>query len=344
MYRKIVFVLAILVLALTACQPGPTQEASSPPPPTEPPTPVPTEALADPTQAPDAAESEETPLLPEEEGIVYFDDLGRMIELEEPASAIVTLGPSVLESLFAIGAGDQVVGREEFSTFPEEALEITNIGSLFGELPAEAILALEPDLVIAPEIITQEQVQALEDLGLTVFYQANPTSFEGLYVNLEVLGVLSGHEIEALELIAGLEARVAAVEAALANVEERPTVFYELDATDPQNPFTTGAGTFIDTLIAMAGGENIGAVLEGAYAQISSEEVILQDPDIIILGDAPYGVTPENLAERAGWADLSAVQSGQVYPFDPFLVSVPGPRLVDGLEAFAELIHPEAFE
>jgi iron complex transport system substrate-binding protein len=267
-----------------------------------------------------------------------------MIELAEPASAIVTLGPSALESLFAIGAGDQVVGREEFSTYPEEALEITNIGSLFGELPAEAILALEPDLVIAPEIITQEQVQALEDLGLTVFYQANPTSFEGLYVNLEVLGILSGHDAEALELIAGLEARVTAVEAALANVEERPTVFYELDATDPQNPFTTGAGTFIDTMITMSGGENIGAVLEGAYAQISSEEVILQDPDIIILGDAPYGVTPENLAERAGWADLSAVQSGQVHPFDPFLVSVPGPRLVDGLEALAQLIHPEVFE
>lgn len=94
----------------------------------------------------------------------------------------------------------------------------------------------------------------------------------------------------------------------------------------------------------MAGGENIGAVLEGEFAQISSEEIILQDPAIILLGDAPYGVTPESMAERAGWSDLSAVKNGQVFSFDPFLVSVPGPRLVDGLEFMAQLIHPEVFE
>ena len=343
MHRKSLILLVIMILAVTACQPDPTAEPPSAAP-TNTPVPPPTDAPMEPTAAPEVTPPDELTLLPETEEIVYFDDLGRMIELAEPASAIVTLGPSVLEGLFAIGAGNQVVGREEFSTYPEAALEIASIGSLFGELPAESILALEPDLVIAPEIITLEQVQALEDLGLTVFYQANPTSFEGLYVNLEVLGVLSGHEDEALTLIAEIETRVAAVETALQEAEDRPTVFYELDATDPQNPFTTGAGTFIDTLITMAGGENIGAVLEGEFAQISSEEIILQDPAIILLGDAPYGVTPESMAERAGWSDLSAVKNGQVFSFDPFLVSVPGPRLVDGLEFMAQLIHPEVFE
>ncbi len=276
--------------------------------------------------------------------IAVTDGLGRTIELEEPAAAIVTLGASSLESLFAIGAGDQVVGREEYSTYPEAALEVTSVGSLWGELPAEAIVALEPDLVIAPEIISEEQVTALEDLGLTVFYQTNPKDFDGLYTNLRELAELTGHETEAEELIESLSERVAAVEAVISTVEEFPIVFYELDATDPLNPYTAGGGTFIDILITLSGGTNIGAVLDGEYAMISSEEVIVQNPDIILLGDAAYGVTPEGVAERPGWDIISAVVNGQVFPFDPFLVSVPGPRLVDGLEAMSKLLHPDLFE
>jgi iron complex transport system substrate-binding protein len=117
-----------------------------------------------------------------------------------------------------------------------------------------------------------------------------------------------------------------------------------LDATDPQNPYTVGSGTFIDTIISMAGGLNIGSILEGQYAPISSEEVINQNPEIILLADAPYGITPESVAERAGWDVIQAVDNGAVYEFDPFLVSVPGPRLVDGLEAMALILHPEAFD
>jgi iron complex transport system substrate-binding protein len=246
--------------------------------------------------------------------------------------------------LFAIGAGSQVVGREEFSTYPEEAVAVTSVGSLWGELPTEAILALEPDLVIAPEIISPEQLQALEDLGLTVYYQANPVDFEGLWQNLVELGAITGHQAEAEALIAGLELRVAAVNEKIAVLSYIPSVFYELDATDPQNPYTVGAGTFIDTIITMAGGFNIGSVLEGAYAPISAEEVIAQNPEIILLADAPYGITPESVGERAGWEGITAVVNGKIFAFDPFLVSVPGPRLVDGLEAMAILLHPEAFK
>jgi len=274
----------------------------------------------------------------------YFDDLGRTVSFDGYPQRIVTLGPSILESLFAIGAGSQVVGREEFSTYPEEALEVASVGSLWGELPTEAILALDPDLVIAPEIISPEQIQTMEDLGLKVYFQANPVDFAGLWENLRILGTITGHEEEATALIAELENRISAVNEKVVNISDRPTVFYELDATDPQNPYTIGSGTFIDTIINMAGGENIGAVLDGDYAQISSEEVIAQNPDIILLADAPYGITPESVAERAGWEGISAVLNDQVFPFDPFLVSVPGPRLVEGLETMAVLLHPEVFE
>ncbi len=339
MTRKFVLILTVLLLSLSACSPEATPTQAPPAPEVEP-----TQA-PEPTEVPATEEPEIEPTAePEPEALVFSDDMDRTVELSGPAQRIITLGPSSLESLFAIGAGDQVIGREEFSTYPEEALEVASVGSLWGEIPTEAILALEPDLVIAPEIISPEQVQTLEDLGLTVYFQSNPTDFEGLWENLRDLAVLSGHEDAAEALIADLDARVKAVLDVIAPLSYLPSVFYELDATDPQNPYTVGSGTFIDTIISMAGGFNLGSVLEGQYAPISSEEIITQNPEIILLADAPYGITPESVAERAGWDTIQAVVNGAVYEFDPFLVSVPGPRLVDGLEAMAQILHPEAFE
>jgi iron complex transport system substrate-binding protein len=339
MLRKVLIVV-LLVSSLGACA-APVIPTKPPSPPTSIPTEAPT--AIEPTTTPTETPTIEKPTA-EPEPIVFIDDLDREIELTGPAQRIVTLGPSSLESLFAIGAGAQVAGREEFSTFPEEALSVPSIGSLWGELPTEAILALEPDLVIAPEIIAPEQIQSLEDLGLTVYFQANPVDFDGLWDNLRDLAALSGHQAEAETLIVDLQARVDAVLAAVEQVQTTPSVFYELDATDPQNPYTIGSGTMIDTLITLAGGSNMGAVLEGQYAPISSEEIIAQNPEIILLADAPYGITPESVSERSGWAVISAVANGAVYEFDPFLVSVPGPRMVDGLEALVKILHPEAFE
>jgi iron complex transport system substrate-binding protein len=360
MKLKLFLILITLLLVLSACQSQPA--LPEPPPPTvEPlsevaqPTPIeviepeaypePEEVtvnvLEEPQPYPEPQEQLEQPI---PAGLSFTDDLDRTIVLAGPAQRIVTLGPSSLESLFAIGAGAQVVGREDFSTYPEEALAITSVGSLWGELPTEAILALEPDLVIAPEIISPEQIQTLEDLGLNVYFQANPFDFEGLWKNLRTLAALSGHETEADALIANLDARLQAVLEKTAPLSYRPSVFYELDATDPQNPYTIGAGTFISTIIDLAGGYNIGQVLADPYAPISSEEVIVQNPEIIVIADAPYGVTPQTVAERAGWDAINAVQNGAIFEFDPFLVSVPGPRLVDGLEAIAKILHPEVFE
>jgi iron complex transport system substrate-binding protein len=327
MLKKILFLISLMAILLVACSPK-TSEQDFPPP----------------TEVSRQEAKEDAPAItPTPPSLNFTDDLGRVVTLTGPAKRIVTLGPSILESLFAIGAGSQVVGREEFSTFPEEALEITSIGSLWGELPAEAILALEPDLVIAPEIISPEQIQALEDLGLNVYFQANPDDFEGLWENIRILASLSGHPDEADFLIGKLDGRVKGVMEKISPLSYQPSVFYELDATDPQNPYTVGAGTFIDTIISLAGGYNIGSVLEGDYAPISSEEVISQNPEIILLADAPYGITSESVAERAGWDVIQAVASGAIYEFDPFLVSVPGPRLVDGLEEMAKIFHPDVF-
>jgi iron complex transport system substrate-binding protein len=277
--------------------------------------------------------------------ITLNDGLSRTITLAGPAQRIISLAPSNTEILYALGAGDQVIGRDSASDFPAEALDLPSIGDTFSGLNSETIVSLQPDLILAAQITPVEYIAELEQLGLTVFWLANPVTLEGLYTNLDIVAQLTGRQDEAAELTVDLQTREAAIQNALADITEIPVVFYEIDgATDPDAPWTSGSGTFIDILINSAGGENAGSVLTSDFGQISIEELLVQNPDVILLGDAAYGVTVESVGERAGWSDLAAVQNGQVFPFDDNLVSRPGPRLIDALEQLAALLHPEVFE
>ena len=280
---------------------------------------------------------------PTSAALTFTDDLGREIKLDGPAQRVLSMAPSNTEILFAIGAGSQVVGRDSLSDYPAQAANITDIGSTFEALNTEAIVSLKPDLVLAAEINTPEQVKQLEDLGLTVYYLNNPVTLEEMYDNLAIVAQLTGHEDEAAALTESLKERVAAVDEKIAPLSSRPGVFYELDATDPAKPYTAGKGTFITLLIDRAGGYNIASDIDG-YPQFSLEQVVTADPAFIILGDARYGVSPESIAQRPGWENLSAVKNGNVVPFNDDLASRPGPRLVDALEELAKILRPELFE
>lgn len=278
-------------------------------------------------------------------GISIVDGMGREITLDRPAQKVASLAPSNTEILFAIGAGAQVIARDSFSDFPEQALAVADIGGGFGEIDTETLVSLEPDLVLAAEINPVENVQMLEDLGLKVFYLSNPKELDGLYENLRTVARLVGHEAETEGLIESLKLRVSTIEEKVSSLQERPLVFYELDGTDPSAPWTSGPGTFIDLLLTKAGGDNLGNTLDSEWVQISVEELITQNPDVILLGDYTWGgITPEDIAARPGWEVIAAVQNEQVYTFDDNLVSRPGPRMIDGLEALAELLHPELFQ
>jgi len=274
--------------------------------------------------------------------LTFTDGLGREITIDATPQRIVSLAPSNTEILFAVGAGSQVVGRDEFSDYPEGVNSIENIGGSFGEYNSEAIVALKPDLVLAAEINPPELVKQLEDLGLAVYYLKNPTTLEEMYVNLETVASLTGHD--AKELVDTLKARVAAVDEKIAPLSSRIPVFYEIDATDPSKPWTYGPSTFGDLLIDRAGGYNIGNIASDPYPQISIEQVVASNPSVIILGDSMWGVTPESVRGRSGWETIPAVVSDQIFPFDDNLVSRPGPRLVDGLEQLAKLLRPGLFE
>ena len=309
MFRKLSFGFVTLLLALSAC--GPVL------------TPAPTPA-----------------------SISLTDGLGRAVSLAHPAQRVVSLAPSNTEILFALGAGSQTVGRDEFSDYPAAAKALPGVGGSLGNYNLEQITALKPDLVLAAEINTPEQVKALTDLGQTVYYLSNPKTLDDLYANIGIVAQLTGREQEAAALVSSLKARVAAVDAKLAPISSRPAVFYEIDASDPAKPYSAGPGTFVDLLIARAGGANLVSLagIKDAYPQLSLEQVVSSNPAIILLGDAAYGTTPESVARRPGWGSISAVTSQQVFPFDDNLVSRPGPRLVDGLEALAKIFHPELFK
>ncbi|MCW5877476.1 MAG: cobalamin-binding protein [Anaerolineales bacterium] len=291
----------------------------------------------------DVAEAPATPEVAENTfPLTVSDGMGREITLESPAQQIVSLAPSNTELLFALGAGSQLVGRDMYSDHPAEAANVADIGDTYGSLNTEFITSLEPDLVLAAGTTPPEQVTALEALGITVYWLGDPSDFEGLYQNIYTVGQLTGRDQEANDLAADLQDRIAAVDDALTGKTETPTVFYELDASDPAAPWSAGEGTFIDMIITRAGGENIVADL-GMYPQVSIEELLVRNPDLIVLGDSNFGVTPESVAARAGWGTLAAVQNGEVHPFDDNLISRPGPRLVEALEQLARLLHPDRF-
>ena len=233
MYRKI-FVLTLLTVLLCSCAPAVTLQAA--------PTIGSTQSPQVQTEAPTAIATTTSAV------ITFTDDLGRTVMLNHPAQRIVSMAPSNTEILFAIGAGSQVVGRDDFSDYPSAVQSLPKVGGT-EKYNNEQIVALQPDLVLAAEINTADQVKALESLGLTVYYLKNPTTLEEMYSNLETVAKLTGHEADAATLITSLKARVAAVDNKIATVTSRPSVFYEIDATDPAKPYTAGSGTFIDLLI-----------------------------------------------------------------------------------------------
>lgn len=279
------------------------------------------------------------------EQIVVVDGEGNEVRLNASAQKIISLAPSNTELLFALGAGGQIIARDDFSNYPQEAASIPSVGGDMGKYNLEEIARLQPDLILTSPLMAAEGIQSLKTITPNVFVVPNPKGFDDLFANLKNVGALAGRTSEAEQLVSDLSGRVKAVEEKVAQASARPKVFYELDATEPAKPWTAGPGTFIDMVINAAGGQNLGASLQGEWAQISQEDLIVQNPDFILLGDATYGgVKAADVAARPGWDGVAAVKNNQVFEFNDDLVSRPGPRMVQGLEEMAKIFHPDLFK
>ena len=305
---------ALTLILLTACaapQPTPTPV---PPTPTTMPTPVPPTSTPAPVQV--------------------TDDLGKALTFAQAPQKIVSLAPSVTEILFAIGAGNRVVGVQDFSTYPPEAASLPKIGGF--PLNYELIASLQPDLCIGADITSADDIATLEGLGLKVMI-VNHTDLEGIFTDIELVGKAVRLEKPANDLAASLRAELKLLKDRIQTTMTKPRVFVELDET----LYTVAPGSFIDPLLQMAGGANIAADSANPYPQLSAEQIIAKDPEVIILTDAGYGVTADQVKARPGWDAITAVKNGAVHPIDGDIISRPGPRIIQGLNSLVALIHPE---
>lgn len=264
------------------------------------------------------------------------DFQGRTTAIASRPERIVSVGASNTEFLFALGAGDRVVGVDDFSDFPPEAARKEKVGGV--KVNVEKVVGLRPDLVVMVKI-SDGTVERLAGAGIAVVI-VDPQSLAEVFRTAVLLGTVIGADGQ--RLASDLERRVDAVRERTRSAP-RPRVFHEVDASDPARPFTVGPGSYLSEIIDVAGGINVAARASSPYPQLSLEEVVRADPEVIVLADADYGVTPDQVAARLGWSALAAVRAGRVFPIADSLVSRPGPRVGEAAEAYARLLHPELF-
>jgi len=273
-------------------------------------------------------------ILPEPECI--FDDLGRLVCLNETPERIISLAPSNTEILFALGLGDRVVGVTDWCDYPEEALDKEKVGGYINP-DMEKIVALNPDLILVAYGTPMDVINNLVGLGLTVF-GIKSTDLDDALNDIRTVGEITDKEVDAQALTYEMENRIQAVTNETEELEQRPKVFY-IVGHEP-SLWTAGSGTFINELIENGGGENTCQNITG-YAPISVEYVLARDPEIIIASQWSYDWA---INATGPLASTNASQTGRIFTCDDDLVQRTGPRLVDGLEWFAHFIHPEIFD
>jgi len=268
------------------------------------------------------------------------DSAGRVVAIPTSVSKIISLAPSTTEMIYALGKGSAVVAIDMYSDYPPEVSSVAKISNPDMTYNYEQIAALAPDMVFAAGITSPDVITAIEKLNIPVVVVGSVnTTFESIKSDITLVGTLLGATSEATTLTTQMQVDWDALVAKATNIDSKPRVFWELDATDPSKPYTIGAGGFVNELLVAAGGINVFGDVENPYPQVSVEQVVAAAPDIIILADSLYGVTPDMVANRAGWEGIPAVKNQSVFPIDDNLVSRPGPRIVAGLAAVIAIIE-----
>ncbi len=266
-----------------------------------------------------------------------LDDLGRTVQVEPEARRVVSLLPSATELVLALGVENRLLARTRHDRDPR----IQDLPDLGGGMNPnlESVGRLAPDLVIAwADAGDGRLVARLKDLGIRT-YAAESESVEDVLRHTERLGHLLGVEARADSLKEALERGLQEVAATTADASP-PSVFYVV-WHDP--PVTTGRGTYLDSLITVAGGRNVFGDVGSGWPQVSLEEAVRRNPDAVVAAGTHDGTEPEPdwLRDRSGWREMEAVRAGRVLVVDPDLFNRPGPRMVEAARALAAFLHPE---
>jgi iron complex transport system substrate-binding protein len=270
----------------------------------------------------------------------FTDEVGRTVEVSGPPRRIVSVAPNVTEILFALGLGGRLVGVTTYCQYPPEALKIEKIGGYINP-SLERIVALRPDLVVGiAEGDLRTFVDKLTALKIPV-YIANPRDALDVLTSIRKIGEVTFAPEPARKIVRSMEEKIRDVQGKVQG-RPRPRVLHILDF----NPLiSAGKGTFVDDLIRLGGGRNVAETAAGKYPRFSMEEVLVQDPEVILLSSMKSQdplVKQRRWWER--WKTISAVKHGRIYVLDSDLIHRPSPRMVEGLEQVARAIHPEAFK
>lgn len=316
--KTIAALLAALLLALTACaQPQP-----------------PAAAAPAATALPAGAPAGNNP-------VTITDMAGREITLAEPATRVVALTAADCEILYALGAGDLLVGRGEYCDYPAAVLEVPSVQSGY-ETNLEQILALEPQvLLMAMMAQPEEHVAALEAAGVRVVV-SDAQDIPGVYTAIEMIGALLGRETEAAGMIDSMKAAFSEL-AEGAGGDGEKTVYFEVSPLE-YGLWTAGADTFMNEIAELLGLRNAFADVSG-WAEISEEQVLERNPDYIVTISMYFGEGPtpvEEILGRAGWQNVTAVKNGAILHLENNELSRPSYRLVDGARALYQFVYGAA--
>lgn len=269
------------------------------------------------------------------------DGIGEEITLEEAPESIISVVPSNTEILYALGLDEEIVAVDEYSDYPEQAIDKEKIGDM--TLNIEKIISMEPDVVFGHEMALpggEESYQQIRDAGITLYVVKNAVNFDETYTTIEDIGEAVDKSEEATTIVEDMKATVDEVTEKTADIDTPKRVLVE--TSDVPEIYVPGNNTFIQEMLDIIGAENV--VTEDGWIMISSEEIIKQNPDVMVI---MHDYTPdvvESVKNREGFGELTAIKEDHVIQVEENLTSRTGPRLAEGLEEIAKAVYPEAFE
>lgn len=262
------------------------------------------------------------------------DSRGNVTRLDKEPLKVISLSPNITEIIYALGRGDRLVGRTAFCDYPQEAQNVTVVGD-FIEWNFETILALEPDVVFASSLNTEENEKKLKELGIQIVFLTQTESFESVYETIGMIAKVLNAQEKSGEIIKDMQQAVTEVQNSV-NGMEKPTVYYVVGYGE-YGDYTATGETFIASMLDMAGADNIAADITGWV--YSMEKLMEKDPYMILCSEDAKKV----FQQTNGYKELTAVREGRIYAIDENILQRQGPRLAEGLRKLAEIIHPESF-
>lgn len=268
------------------------------------------------------------------------DIQGNALDIPANPQRIISLSPSTTELIFALGAQDKLVGVDKYSTYPEAAKSKTQVGD-YSTPDIEKIISLKPDLVLAGEKLQTATISKLKELGIATM-AVEARHYEDIPKTFELVGIATGKNAEAKALIDKLKAKEDEIKSKVAG-QKTPTVYFVLSFGAGMGNWTSGPGSFVNSMITIAGGDCVTNHVDpnAPWMDYNLEKLVSQNPEIILLDQ--FAGEPDKLKQEEGYKSLDAVKNGKVYVTNNEL-AWPGPRIIDGLDTLAKILHPDLFK